>query len=468
MNRVIPLLLMLSAGFFSMPVMAQNSYAGLNHINNIVNGVSGKVVTNAVGNGVVATASGDVLVTASGLRVSVPVSVAASADAATVAASAARLVPWAAAAVTAGQVAVALKNAGYRYGSCANPGIIVGPATSYCKPVAPQDVYLWSDTKGNTFSSLDAACQSQAVISTVSPNDYPITNDGTACWAGRTGNRYVFAYPNSVVNPNPAPPTYSPATGDDIAGALKLQEIADSNLAKRLYDAMKQDMASNPGLQNEDTNPIKQTTPVTVTAPPVTSPVSEPSIQTIQNPDGTTSTQRTTQQVTVTPTTTGTTVGDSQTTFPSKTTTVTTTTNNTTNVTTTNTSTTVNPLPTQFPDDYNREVTQKQIEKDLNTDAAPVLPDQQKVITDAGTQADSDRQKIYDGITSGQQDKSSWFSWVWSPPVGVCTAFTGVVAGFTITWDFCQYIYILRDVLGWLLALFSAYLVYGQLFRRED
>jgi hypothetical protein len=349
--------------------------------------------------------------------------------------------------------------------------LIVGPQTSYCAPVPPN--YYWTGYSiQSQFPTADAGCADAASHFGYTVTSTVIDSTGlrAACYAQPAGQSKPvnFAAVSRTNNVIPAPTTYAPATGDDIAGALKLKMIADSNARKAMYDAIKSDLASNPGLQNDSTNPVQQTTPVSVTAPPVTSPVSSPSIQTIQNPDGTTSTQTTTQQTTVTPTTTGTTVGDVKTTFPSTTTTTVTTTNNTTNQTTTSTTVSNNPSPLKLPDDYNREVTQQQVEKDLNTDAAPPMDDQQKVIADAGTKGDADRQKIYDGIQSGQSDKSAWFSWVWSPPVGVCSPITGVIAGFHVEWDLCPTIAIIQAILGWLMAIFSAAEVYGQLFKRGD
>ncbi|WP_211453014.1 hypothetical protein [Collimonas antrihumi] len=376
------------------------------------------------------------------------------------------------------QLAQMLKDAGYRYGNCQNPGLVVGPGQGYCKPDPknpPQVTSGWIAADIGTatkFSSGQAACDADKIHNGwgFSPTFVVETPDPGQTAAGSC--KYQGAGSQlSIVYTADAPSTpggFLPATADDVAGAVKLKMIADSNARKALFDAMRADAT---GTQQPDTLPplYPATSPVTVTAPPVTSPASSPSIQTIPKPDGSIDTVKTTEQTTVTPTTTGTTVGDTKTTFPSTTTTTTTTTNNVTNQTTTSTNVVNNPpaLP-QFPNDYNKEVTQQQIERDLNTDSAQAMPDQQKVITDAGTQGDTDRDKIYTDIKSGQQDKSAWFSWVWSPPVGVCSPITGTIAGFHVEWDLCPSIAIIQAIIGWLLAIFSGAEVYGQLFRRED
>lgn len=118
---------------------------------------------------------------------------------------------------------------------------------------------------------------------------------------------------------------------------------------KPLYDAIMADRAANPTTWPADYNPVKATTPVEVTAPPVSSP--ERVVSTITKPgaNGSTDTTTTTEKTVVTPTTTGSTVGDSQTTFPTQTVTTNTTVNNVTNNTTTETTTVNHPADTTTP-----------------------------------------------------------------------------------------------------------------------
>jgi len=141
---------------------------------------------------------------------------------------------------------------------------------------------------------------------------------------------------------------------------------------------------------------------------------------------------------------------------------------NTTNNTTNNT-TPVQPLPT----DYNREATQAAIKEDLNKlvtgTGAASAPDFKKQVEDSKTKADSDLKEITDEIPDGySSSKSNWFSWVWSPPVGVCTPYQASIHGQSVSWDICPYIANVRDVIGWLFALYGAWTVYNQMFKRED
>lgn len=70
-----------------------------------------------------------------------------------------------------------------------------------------------------------------------------------------------------------------------------------------------------------------------------------------------------------------------------------------------------------------------------------------------------------DVVTGYNTSKSSWFSWVWTPPVGECAPFSGTVHGYSISWNLCPTINNIRDVIGWLFGMFAAITIYGQLFR---
>lgn len=468
MRRVLSFLLACLICFYSVfSQAAAATYSGYSGVPAIVNGTPGKVATVSLDAVVDATVLDQVVVATKAGSVTVPVSTTAAVDAAAIGTAASRMVPYVALALTAAQVAVALKNAGFRYGSCAHPGLIVGPATSYCKP-DPTTAVVWRGAGGQfTYSTPDSACQSLPDFGSGSQYSFTrvvVSPDGLSGVCMGSNSNGESAVANTVSQPN-ANPGFTSASADDIAGALKLKIISDSNARKAMYDAIKSDLASNPGLQNSDTNPVQQTTPISVSAPPVTGPVSSPSIQTIQNPDGTTSTQSSTQQTTVTPTTTGTTVADSQTTFPSKTTTVITTTNNTTNQTTTTTNVSNNPTPTEFPDDYNREVTQKQIEKDLNTDAAPQPPDLSTVPTQIASAQQDDSTDFTNIPTQLPGDKSNWFSWVWTPPVGSCVPSTATLSGVAVSLDYCPTVLKIRDVMGFLFALYGAWQIYSLIFK---
>lgn len=119
-----------------------------------------------------------------------------------------------------------------------------------------------------------------------------------------------------------------------------------------------------------------------------------------------------------------------------------------------------------LPDDYNREATQKKI---LTGEDAAVVPNFATDVTTAKTTADT---AITDGINgipnSYASDKGRFFSWVWTPPVGLCSPITGTVSGHSISWNLCPYVGNIRDVLGWLMAVFGAWSVYNNLFKRDE
>lgn len=84
---------------------------------------------------------------------------------------------------------------------------------------------------------------------------------------------------------------------------------------------------------------------------------------------------------------------------------------------------------------------------------------------DATTSQRGAQQGLVDGITGGfESSKESWFSWVWTPPTGSCSPWSGSVRSYAINWDMCGTIANIRDVLGWMFALFGAWTVYREIF----
>jgi viroplasmin and RNaseH domain-containing protein len=126
-----------------------------------------------------------------------------------------------------------------------------------------------------------------------------------------------------------------------------------------------------------------------------------------------------------------------------------------------------------LPTDYNREATQAAIKESINKlatgEGAQDAPDFKKDVEDKKTAMDKGITDFTDAIP-GQfsETKGNWFSWVWSPPVGQCSPYSGSVHGKSITWNICPYIATARDVIGWLFALYGAWSVYNQMFRKED
>jgi len=124
-----------------------------------------------------------------------------------------------------------------------------------------------------------------------------------------------------------------------------------------------------------------------------------------------------------------------------------------------------------LPTDYNREPTQQQaVQKldDIKTGAGAMDEPNYDVDgkTTAKTKVITDKLDALPSQYAG--DKGNWFSWVWTPPVGQCQPWTSVVHGRTVSWNVCPYVDKIRDVIGYLLAVSTAVVVYGQLFRRED
>jgi hypothetical protein len=162
---------------------------------------------------------------------------------------------------------------------------------------------------------------------------------------GLDGATYFWTDSPIVKKPNYYVPEYILPT-DVQTEADVLARAEQQARFKPLYDAIMADRAANPTAWPADYNPIKPTTPVVVTAPPVSSPERVVSTTTKSGANGSTDTTTTTEKTVVTPTTTGTTVGDSQTTFPTQTVTTNTTVNNVTNNTTTETTTVNHPAET--------------------------------------------------------------------------------------------------------------------------
>lgn len=125
----------------------------------------------------------------------------------------------------------------------------------------------------------------------------------------------------------------------------------------------------------------------------------------------------------------------------------------------------------EFPNDYNREATQQQVLQkldDIKTGAGAADAPNYDVAAKAQAMNDAVKEKI-DAIPGEYAaDKGSWFSWVWTPPIGQCEPWNSTIHGQSVSWNICPYVDKVRDVIGYLLAVASAFAVYSQLFRRED
>lgn len=323
-------------------------------------------------------------------------------------------------------------------------------------PKAHCDYWAWSQGQGRTglivwISTTRARCDILNSNGTVAVNNFDTLDymaNTVVCPVGtvQTGGQCSRT----------EPPT--PASAGDISGPLTTVLNNDPSKAGQVYDALVK--AGVPVLQAGD--PVTLSSPLTI-APPQTI------TRNVDLGSGQTGTQVKTSTSTVTSAQLGNTVGDATLKSTITTTTVTNTTNNTTNVMTTETETeveTAGPEPVKFPTDYNREQTQQKILNEIQggTAVAPVDDSKAKIL-----QTELDLKNKFESLP-GQiaGDKSSWFSWVWVPPVGSCAPNTGTMHGYTVTFDLCPWVNNIRDVIGWLWAMIASIYIYNLMFRSEN
>lgn len=119
-----------------------------------------------------------------------------------------------------------------------------------------------------------------------------------------------------------------------------------------------------------------------------------------------------------------------------------------------------------IPNDYNKEATQQKI---LTGEGAADAPDWNTSVNEKVENLGKGITDLLDPITGQfQEDKGKWFSWVWTPPVGNCSPFTGNVHNKSVTWDICPYVEMVRNAIGWVFSIVGAWVIYNNLFRRED
>lgn len=258
-------------------------------------------------------------------------------------------------AATAAQVAQELKDAGVGYGPCP-----AGSEQAYafiCKPAQRTETAapkLFTKPGGTTTGDWVEA--SNAVCAAAMTGGFsgfgaggPLTYTfSCAIFGGQWQSGYsvtgqYYCVEPAVLNGNICVTNGGemvPVPTEEIQQTLQQRLDADYHANRRLAEALKADQAAAQAAgipRDPSLSPYKPDTPVTVTAPPVTTPEKTVKTETRQNPDGSTDTVETRQRTTVTPTTSGSTIGDSKTTFPSQTLTTTIVTNNVTNNVTTNT-----------------------------------------------------------------------------------------------------------------------------------
>lgn len=431
----------------------------------------------ATATGVNATASGVADVkTVGGLRIPVPVAQTAAVSRAAIAKAigkaAVKSLPGVATAYAIAEVVDALSDKGYR----------VDPNGGGVQ--RPEQAGVPTDPPGTGYGLTSPMAKSPGAVCpmlnyTASGWNHTFALSGMVCIGTMTRISDGVSGPGPSNHPvnkfaNYYVPQYILATDVQTEADALARMAQQQEYQKRFYDALKRDQAASSGNWPSAYDPVQNDTPVSVSAPPVSSP--ERTVSTITNPkpDGSIDTTTVKESTTVSPTTTGSTNGDVKTTYPTQTTTTSTVVNNVTNNTTTNTTVTnsapVEPTqsaPTQFPNDYNKEVTQQKIAAELAGDGAPALPDMRTQVTEHIDKNKTDLSKLTDDLpTQFATDKEKWFSWVWTPPVGECTPSSGNIHGVAVSLDICPTVLNIREALGWLFALFGAWTIYLEIFKR--
>ena len=106
------------------------------------------------------------------------------------------------------------------------------------------------------------------------------------------------------------------------------------------------------------------------------------------------------------------------------------------------------------------------IVNDLNTPAGSSVPD---LSSDAASSVNAVT-ALNPAVSDMQGYESSipWWSWRPSIPALACSPFVGHILTYTVSWDFCPSVLIFQAILGWLLALFTAWELQSVIFRKVD
>lgn len=98
--------------------------------------------------------------------------------------------------------------------------------------------------------------------------------------------------------------------------------------------------------------------------------------------------------------------------------------------------------------------------------------DAQKAAVAAETQKSTDAINN-DAISNTQSQYAgnsvfSWPTWIPTFPTGSCAPFSFQLAGHSLSWNFCSYIAIINQILGWLLALLTAWRIQELIFGKAE
>jgi len=114
--------------------------------------------------------------------------------------------------------------------------------------------------------------------------------------------------------------------------------------------------------------------------------------------------------------------------------------------------------------------TLKNIENELKCEDCQLPEDKTEEQQNAINQEVKKTTDLLDGIEGDYSifKELGWSNWIPDFPTSSCTAYTSNVKGVSFTWNFCPYVQMISDTIGWLWALFGAWTITGTFFRRGD
>lgn len=351
----------------------------------------------ATASGATATSAGTAAVpTKAGVKIPVPVSAAANVAKARIAAAALGCTTPIGAAVCAATAAGVARELGAGYGAC--PAGSQYPYAFICKKdptvCTSGPCYHWhsASVAGRPAATGEGPADAcRKAVANYNANPTPgwsgafnglinQTSSSASCkveFYDKGVHQYTSNVSQSILTttyaPKPLDQAMRETTQAEVGQSLQEKMNADYEANRRLYEDLKRDQASAQAAGKAfppDLDPVKADTPVTVSAPPVTTPEKTVRTETRQNPDGSTDTSTTKEKVTVTPTSTGSTHGNTSITYNVQNIQTTTTVNNVTNSTTTTTTVDNTQPPNATPGEE-----QEEQDYSFNDPALPSVPE---------------------------------------------------------------------------------------------
>lgn len=123
-------------------------------------------------------------------------------------------------------------------------------------------------------------------------------------------------------------------------------------------------------------------------------------------------------------------------------------------------------------DGVNRETTQLEVLGALNATNSPTafadnMLSSSQLTSDLSAK-NLEVQNLVSGLPVSMNSDSSIAWWSWTPNfgAGVCSPFSKTIYGKLIVLDLCSWIAMIRDSIGWLFSIYSAWSLFGLTFRR--